>query len=176
MSPITAAEATVNLSHVARFPRTRLQATPAMTKVTAHQRTAGVMDRCCFQCCRCGPNRRECRSAACSLGDERAKQAAANSRKGVVGRPGRSSPTAASAVDASPVAMSAGRRMECHAEFPDGEGASPTGSAGGIQAGCCGTAELSPSVGLAGGLNPADFRDVREADKVTSLGCNVGTW
>lgn len=140
-----------------------------MTKATAHQRTAGVMDRCCFQCCRCGPNSRECRSAAWSLGEERAKQAAASSRNGVVGRPGSSSPRAASAVVASPAAIRAGRRIACQAAVPDRWEKSPVGcSAGGVRRWGCGTEGLSASVGLAGCGNSVDFRDVGDVDKTTS--------
>lgn len=93
-----------------------------------------------------------------------------------MGSPGSRSPRAASAVVASPAAIRAGRRIACQAAVPDRWEKSPVGcSAGGVRGLGSGTeglsAGLSASVGLAGGKNSVDFRNVEDVDKTTS-----GAW
>ena len=168
-------------SHLARFPKYRLNETPTITKAMAHQRTAGVIERCLFQCCRCCPNNRDPSRAACSRGEERAKQAAASSRNGVVGKPGNTSPNPASVVNTSPVAIRSERRAACQAGVRGVWGRFPACRLSDAFRSCCeGTAGLSatvypgnrpPSVrpGLPlWAINLSDFRDVGSVDKATS--------
>jgi len=110
-----------------------------------------------------------------------AKQAAASSRNGVVGKPGNTSPNPASVVNTSPVAIRSERRAACQAGVRGVWGRFPACRLSDAFRSCCeGTAGLSATVypgnrppSVRPGLplwavNFNDFRDVGSVDKATS--------